>query len=458
MDSALQAPARFFQHGARAGRHCRRCPATAAPPLRQARRLTLVQDRCCLLSSAAGCGIPARPLRHQTGSWAAAPNHHGALLQAEIKGRARWEVVEPPAARLPRSLLLAIPVMLNLQCLISAEQPPMFDPPTHNLLPQKPEEAAPPAAATVAPPVPAFVAPTSYKPASAAFLEVAAAKARAAKEAEEAAAAARAAEEAAAARAAVEAAAAAAAAEAAAAEAAAAAAAAVEPVPHDASSVDGQREWPVAGGGGDEAEFARGASSLPPSSPLGSRGSDDRPATPEPPKRQASAAGSALGPPESSCGSCTPCTGSEASCALDGSGAAAGLLPSRSPCPSESESSAAASRVEWEAAAQAAAGAASGQQLSARRQVRRDMGPDAEGEGWGGVGLRSGLAGAQADQHGTGSLDLPSGRGAGCIHACGCRLPPASHLTNAKCAHPCCAERLHEVFVEFASFGAAKAR
>lgn len=82
-------------------------------------------------SSAAGCGIPARPLRHQTGSWAAAPNHHGALLQAEVKGRARWEVVAPPTARLLRSLLPTVLVLLsNLQCFISAEQPSMLNPPS----------------------------------------------------------------------------------------------------------------------------------------------------------------------------------------------------------------------------------------------------------------------------------------------------------------------------------------
>jgi hypothetical protein len=257
---------------------------------------------------------------------------------------------------------------------------------------KKQEEVAPPAAA--APQVSAFVSPTSYKPASAAFLEAAAAKARAAKEAEEAAAARAAAEAAAAAQAAK----AAAAAEAAK---AAAASAAAKLSSHDASSsVDGQRDWPAGNAGSDEAEYAAplATSSLPPSSPLGSPSSDDPPATPEPPGRQASVAGSGLGLPESSCGSCTPRTGSEASYVLDGAGAAAGLPRHRSPCPSESESSAAASRVEWVAAAQQAVGAPAGQQqLSARRQIRRDMGPDTE-------------------------------------------------------------ERLHELFVEFASFGASKAR
>lgn len=160
--------------------------------------------------------------------------------------------------------------------------------------------------------------------------------------------------------------------EAAAAAAAAAAADAAEPPnpgadAHDASSVEAQHEALPAGEPvKDEAAEEGEDDACVAASPARSSTSAD---TPQPGDVQAGGAGSD-GPPESSCGSCTPSEGGlHLADALRRTSPHGSLL--------SSDTSAAASRVGAEAAA--VAGGPGGRQLSARRQIAKDMGADVEG-------------------------------------------------------------------------------
>lgn len=135
---------------------------------------------------------------------------------------------------------------------------------------------------------------------------------------------------------------------------------------HDASSVEAQQGegWAMQGQAASAGEVMTPPGAASPASPA----SVGTPQVGMAPARERAASEV---PPESSCGSCTPSEGGAHAAVLD-------RLRRTSPGSQASEGSAAVSRVEWPAAAHG--GGASGQQLSAWRQIRRDMGADVESE------------------------------------------------------------------------------